>query len=195
MAPPKRPLTPEEQRLWGLVTGDVEPLPDDKRKPPARKPKAKPKTAAPAPKQKAEKPKRPVAAAPKPAPQPQPAQPGKTPGLDRRNAQRLRRGQMKIDARLDLHGMTQAEAHGSLNRFLADSAAAGRRCVLVITGKGSRPRDDDLPIPARTGVLRDAVPRWLAEPGNRALIVATHTAAAQHGGGGALYVLLRRKRS
>ena len=194
MAPPKRPLTPEEQRLWGLVTGDVEPLPDDKRKPPARKPKAKPKTAAPAPKQKAEKPKRPVAAAPKPAPRPQPAQPGKTPGLDRRNAQRLRRGQMKIDARLDLHGMTQAEAHGSLNRFLADSAAAGRRCVLVITGKGSRPRDDDLPIPARTGVLRDAVPRWLNMPALRPKILSFSYAQKKDGGDGALYILLRRMR-
>ncbi len=193
MAPPKRPLTPEEKRLWGLVTGDVEPLPEKDRAPPVKTRKATPK--AETPKKKAEKLKKSAKPPSKPAVQPQPAQPGKTPGLDRRNAERLRRGRMKIDARLDLHGMTQAEAHGSLNRFLADSAAAGRRCVLVITGKGSRPRDDDLPIPARTGVLRDAVPRWLAEPANRPLIVATQPAAPQHGGSGALYVLLRRKRS
>ena len=115
-------------------------------------------------------------------------------GLDRRNAERLRRGQKTIEGRLDLHGMTQAEAHRALNRFLAESAATGKRCVLVITGKGSTQRGGDSVIPERAGVLRDAVPGWLAEARNRALIVATHPAAPQHGGTGALYVLLRRQR-
>ena len=101
-------------------------------------------------------------------------------GLDRRSAQRLRRGQMPIEARLDLHGMTQAEAHDALARFLARSQTAGLRAVLVITGK--------------SGVLYGAVPRWLEEGGNHSRILASTRAQAQHGGAGALYLLLRRRR-
>lgn len=101
-------------------------------------------------------------------------------GLDRRSAQRLKRGQMPIEARLDLHGMTQVEAHHALDRFIAQSHAAGRRAVLVITGK--------------SGVLYGAVPRWLEDSENRARILAASRAQAQHGGAGALYLLLRRKR-
>lgn len=101
-------------------------------------------------------------------------------GIDRRSAQRLRRGQMPIEARLDLHGMTQAEAHDALARFVARGYAAGMRVVLVITGK--------------SGVLYSAVPRWLEEGDNRARILASTRAQAQHGGAGALYLLLRRQR-
>ncbi len=105
-------------------------------------------------------------------------------GLDRRSAQRLKRGQAPIEARLDLHGMTQDEAHGALRRFIARMHAEGRRTVLVITGKGT----------PGGGVLRQGVPRWLAEPGCRALVLAIEEAQARHGGAGALYVLLRRRR-
>jgi DNA-nicking Smr family endonuclease len=100
--------------------------------------------------------------------------------LDRRTAQRLKRGQTPIEARLDLHGMTQVEAHEALARFIARSHASGLRAVIVITGK--------------SGVLRSAVPRWLEEGENRARIVGSSRAQAQHGGEGALYVLLRRQR-
>ena len=106
-------------------------------------------------------------------------------GLDRRSAQRLRRGRMRIEARLDLHGMTQDEAHGALLRFIAQASVDGLRAVLVITGKGSRDAE---------GVLRRAAPRWLAEPACRALVLALEEAQPKHGGGGALYVLLRRRR-
>jgi len=106
-------------------------------------------------------------------------------GLDRRSAERLRRGEMEIAARLDLHGMTQEEAHRALIRFLEGSYEAGRRAVLVITGKGR---------PDAEGVLRRAVPRWLAEPRCRAVVLASSPARPRHGGEGALYVLLRRKR-
>ncbi len=106
-------------------------------------------------------------------------------GLDRRSAQRLKRGQMPIEARLDLHGMTQAEAHRTLHRFIAASAEAGRRNLLVITGKGSG---------AEGGVLRAAVPRWLVEGENRARVLAFTPAQPRHGGAGALYLLLRRRR-
>jgi len=100
--------------------------------------------------------------------------------LDRRTAQRLKRSQIPIEARLDLHGMTQIEAHAALARFIARSHASGLRAVIVITGK--------------SGVLHGAVPRWLEEGENRARIIGSSRAQAQHGGEGALYLLLRRQR-
>jgi DNA-nicking Smr family endonuclease len=91
---------------------------------------------------------------------------------------------MPIEARLDLHGLTQAEAHHALSRFIAGSRAVGRRCVLVITGHGR----------FSGGVLKQAVPRWLHEAEMRPHILAISPAQPQHGGAGALYVLLRRFR-
>jgi len=116
-----------------------------------------------------------------------PLEVGRATGVDKRTAQRLRRGQLDIEARLDLHGLTQTEAHRALNGFLADAQAAGKRCVIVITGKGRR---DD----ADSGVLRRAVPHWLDQPPNRARIIAVRHAQPRHGGDGALYVLLRKAR-
>ncbi len=134
---------------------------------------------------------RPVAAAPPrsapSAPVEPPLEPGRTAGVDKRTAQRLRRGQLAIEARLDLHGLTQAEAHRALNGFLADAQATGKRCVIVITGKGRR---DD----AEGGVLRRAVPHWLNQPPNRGRIIAVRHAQPRDGGAGALYVLLRKAR-
>ena len=117
-------------------------------------------------------------------------------GLDRRNAQRLRRGQMPIDARLDLHGMTREAAHGALIGFLRGGAERGHRCVLVITGKGApRGGDDAGFMPNRSaGILRAEVPRWLGEAALKPQVVAWTPATAKHGGSGALYILLRRKR-
>ena len=108
-------------------------------------------------------------------------------GIDRASFDRLRRGQLPIEARLDLHGLTQAEAHRELTRFITTSDASGKRLVLVITGKG-RPGSEGM------GVLRQAVPRWLNEPGLRGRILALTPAQPRDGGAGALYVLLRRKR-
>ena len=105
-------------------------------------------------------------------------------GLDRRTWLRLKRGQVAIEQTLDLHGRTQDEAHRALARFLAAAQAAGCRCVLVVTGKGVE----------SGGTLRHMVPRWLNESANREHIVAFCPAQARHGGGGALYVLLRRRR-
>jgi DNA-nicking Smr family endonuclease len=112
------------------------------------------------------------------------------PGLDRRQALRLRRGQVSIEARLDLHGMTQAQAHHALASFLARSHAAGKRVVLIVTGKGTRQGADGSP----TGVLRRTVPRWLGEPALRQLVLAAASALPRDGGEGALYLLLRRTR-
>ena len=118
------------------------------------------------------------------------------PTVDRRQARRIASGSTVIEARLDLHGLTQAAAHGRLISFLQGSAARGLKTVLVITGKGA-PRERH---PGRGGerddhgVLRRAVPRWLAEPPLRALVISFQTAAPRHGGEGALYVLIRRGR-
>lgn len=106
-------------------------------------------------------------------------------GIDRANAERLKRGKREIEARLDLHGMTQAEAHRALAAFIRASRADGKRCVLVITGRGS----------ASGGVLKSAVPRWLDEPELRPHLLAIATAQPRDGGRGALYVMLRRTRA
>lgn len=106
-------------------------------------------------------------------------------GIDRRSAQRLKRGEMAIEGRLDLHGLTQEEAHRALQRFVLAASEAGKRLLLVITGKGSG---------GTGGVLRAAVPRWLAEGDVAGRVLAATPAQPRHGGAGALYVLLRRRR-
>ncbi|MCB9988085.1 MAG: Smr/MutS family protein [Rhodospirillales bacterium] len=108
------------------------------------------------------------------------------PGLDRRSEERLRRGKMAIDVRLDLHGMKQDEAHAALDRFVMASYAQGQRCLLVITGKGRSQGSE--------GVLRRRVPQWLSMAPFSEIVLRVIPARPQHGGEGALYVLLRRKR-
>jgi DNA-nicking Smr family endonuclease len=119
-------------------------------------------------------------------PEEPPLSPGAAPGLDKRTAQRLRRGRLPIEGRIDLHGMTQAEAQANLVRFITAQAAKGRRCVLVITGKGLRG--------AGVGVLRAELPRWLNEPALRPLVLSFTPAQPRDGGGGAFYVYLRKAR-
>lgn len=114
--------------------------------------------------------------------------PGVAGGIDKRTLAKLRRGQIAPEARIDLHNMTQSEAYAALGGFLASAQGAGKRCVLVITGKGYRSE-------GAVGVLRTNVPHWLNQPANRARILAFSHAAAGDGGEGALYVLLRRRRS
>ncbi|HYM33571.1 MAG TPA: Smr/MutS family protein [Candidatus Cybelea sp.] len=189
-APPPKHLPPEEIELWRHAMRDTKPL---QRPPVAPSIVPPPAAAKPRPKDK-----------PAPAPAIAPATPppalpasrrARIAGLDQGSADRLRRGKFVIDARLDLHGLTQDAAHDALRRFIADSAAAERRCVLVITGKGAAKREADSGfMPERSGVLRGAVPRWLAEPEMRVRILAVHPATVRHGGDGALYVLLKRRR-
>jgi DNA-nicking Smr family endonuclease len=118
--------------------------------------------------------------------------------LDWRRARRLAAGRAEIEARLDLHGMRQSEAHVALRAFLVACHAKGLRTVLVITGKGGAP-DDDPSTHAVVwsgrdrGILKRSVPRWLAEPELRAFVVGYTTAHPRHGGEGALYLLLRRR--
>jgi DNA-nicking Smr family endonuclease len=109
--------------------------------------------------------------------------------IDIRSVERLKRGRMAIDGRIDLHGMTQAEAHSALQGFVASAVAGGRRCVLVITGRGAWGEER-----ATRGVLRRMVPRWLNEPQIRPHVLAFTEAHPKDGGAGALYLLLRRRR-
>ena len=144
----------------------------------------------------------PVASPPAPPPPPPPpAGPahlsehahGAAPGIDRRTQLRLKRGQLPIEARLDLHGMSRERAHVGLNGFLARQVALGRRCVLVITGKG-RPTPERGSEEREVGVIRRALPGWLGDHPNKERVLAFAPAMPQDGGTGAWYVLLRRRR-
>jgi DNA-nicking Smr family endonuclease len=122
---------------------------------------------------------------PKKAPDPGVA-PGRLHNVDRRTADRLKRGRLEIEGRIDLHGMTRAAAQDALTNFVVSAAERGQRCVLVITGKGT--------FSGGPGVLKQEVPKWLNMSPLRERIVAVNEAQPKHGGGGALYVLLKRKR-
>jgi DNA-nicking Smr family endonuclease len=105
---------------------------------------------------------------------------------------KMTRGKLQPEARIDLHGMTLAEAHPELIRFVLNAQSAGLRLVLVITGKGKL-RDDPGPIPQRVGALRHQVPHWLHLPPLGQAVLQVTEAHLKHGGGGAYYVYLRRR--
>lgn len=122
-------------------------------------------------------------------------------GLDGSTAEKLKRGKVIPEAVLDLHGLTQAQAHARLNSFMRSSAELGRRCVLVVTGKGAPRINKDeaekgfvMPARSKSGILRVMVPRWLGEGDGQVLVAGTQTAHQRHGGDGALYVYLRRRK-
>ena len=120
-------------------------------------------------------------------------------GLDGSTAERLKRGKVEPDATVDLHGMTQAQAHARLVAFVRRGFEHGYRCLLVVTGKGApRPSRDEarfvMTERSSAGVLQLMVPRWLEEDALRSLVVGVQSAHRRHGGAGAFYVYLRRKR-
>lgn len=187
----RRTLSGDERELWHIVTRSIAPLHGRARKdvaataaenpepaPPKTKIKAKAKTVGTAP---APTPHAPVA---KPSP---PLAP-----LDRRLTRRVARGNAALDARLDLHGMTQEQAHYALLRFIRAAQADGAKVVLIITGKGLRGRSSDGG--GERGVLRRLVPHWLGLAEFRSYIIGFEAAHVTHGGEGALYVRLRRVR-
>jgi len=185
----KRKISRDEETLWRQVTDGIEPLAPGAA-PPDAESKSDDAVVKKARSTKNKDKAEPAKSAPPPAP-PSAAKahpeltPGKSAGLDKRNAQRLKRGQLRPEARVDLHGMIQSEAHAALNDFIAESHMAGLRNVLVITGKGSV---------REGGVLRRMVPRWLNQPPLRGMVVAIEQATPRDGGGGAYYLLLRRRR-
>jgi DNA-nicking Smr family endonuclease len=185
-APPlgrrKRGLSEEDRALWETVAKHVKPL---RKKPRPAKPHPPMSAPEPAIARPASAP-RPVAPVPAPKP-PKPSMPPLVP-LGRRERARLSRGRDEIDARLDLHGMTQSRAHQALHLFLQRAHSDGLTFVLVITGKGTMGGDPE------RGVLRRQVPHWLSLPEFRSFIVGFEEAHIGHGGAGALYVRIRRTR-
>lgn len=196
----RRDLSPEDRELWRRVTEDVAPLRRPARKMPV--PKEPGETLPPEPpaaarsQDGAPKPPR-MPAAPPPAPKaataikPPEREPA-LPALERKLARRIGRGTRAVDATIDLHGLTQQEAHHRLLAFLKGARAAGHRLVLVVTGKGEAEPRADWWAEGNRGVLRRAVPDWLATPAFRPLVVGYERAHQHRGGEGAIYVQLRR---
>ena len=124
-----------------------------------------------------------------------PKEPPPSAGIDRRTEEKLRQGKLPIEGRLDLHGHTQAQAHNELIQFIERGFEQGQRCLLVITGKGSGGESEEGSwFESETGVLRREVPRWLTEGPLTGKVIAFTQAQPKHGGEGALYVYLRRKK-
>ncbi len=202
--PRRRNLSDDERALWQRVartarrlrpSPDPEadtrrgPVPDPEAPPPV--PRAKP-TAAP-----------PIPTAAKPRP-PISYDLAETPGealarmpvaMDRKTHTRMMRGKLEPEARIDLHGMTLAQAHPALISFILGASARGMRLVLVITGKGrTAPDDYAAPMPRRAGALKHEVPLWLRSGPMRTAVLEIREAHRSHGGTGAYYVYLRRRR-
>jgi len=180
----RRPLTEEERALWRGVARSITPML-----------RTRPLTATTAETDFAPPEGKPSAASGRPAAPSNPPlskQPPPLAPLGRRVKQRVARGHDPIDARLDLHGYTQAEAHAALLRFLRRAQAENRKTVLVVTGKGNT--RDIRGSGAERGVLKRAVPQWLTLPEFRSLVLGFDDAYSEHGGQGALYLRLRRAR-
>jgi DNA-nicking Smr family endonuclease len=179
----KRALSEEERALWERVAKEIKPL---RRKPRSAKTEA---ASAEAETTAAAKPETPPKSLP-PAKIPRATKPIAPPlaPLGRRERAQLSRGRKEIDARLDLHGMTQTRAHRALFGFLQRAHRDGLTFVLVITGKGRAGADPE------RGVLRRQVPHWLSLPEFRSLVVGFEEAHIGHGGEGALYVRIRRSK-
>jgi DNA-nicking Smr family endonuclease len=173
----KRVLSDDERVLWSTVVKSIKPRqgvslpPEESGVEPAKPARSAPRgtTALPPP-------ARPVA----------PPPPQLT-ALSRRKRGRVARGKEAIDGRLDLHGLTQSEAHAALLRFLRTAAARSARLVLVITGKGGSDGE--------RGVLRRQLPQWLALPEFRTFVIGFEQASTRHGGEGAWYISVRRSRA
>jgi DNA-nicking Smr family endonuclease len=162
-----RILTADEARLWRTAMKNVtpyKPLPPLDELPPPPEPAG-------------------FSAPPDPQPLPAPARVRRPNGVDGQTLKQLSRGERKVEAVIDLHGMTLQAAHGALRRFVELQAGAGRRCLLVITGKGG---------PDRPGRLKQEVPLWLEAW--KPPVLAVTAAQPKDGGAGALYVLLQRRR-
>jgi DNA-nicking Smr family endonuclease len=172
----KRPLRPEEMRLWAAVLrtvrparGRVIPLPPEEPAPPPTG------DAAAAPLIRALSPVRPAQPRPKPRWEADPIEPNRQ--------RRISRERDPIEARIDLHGLDQFSAEDRLFAFLFRAQDLGLRAVLVITGKGTR----------GDGIIRRRAPEWLADPRLREVVAGVSPAHRRHGGEGALYVVLKRR--
>lgn len=178
----RRDLNPEDMKIWRYVTRNVHPLKDFSPRHPAEDqtsddppPRAHnpPAAVSDSSKQVAARALQPLAL-------------GSMVDMDRRTAQRFKGGEMAVDGRIDLHGLSLDQAHGALTAFMRGAYARGARCVVVVTGKG---KGDSV------GKIRKEMPHWLNQAPLRSMIVAVTEARPGQGGTGALYVLLKRKRA
>ncbi len=210
----RRPLITEEDRaLWERIATSLTPLPGMRARIAARESTPPPEATArggrgnvpahpPAPPQPKERRQhladRAAALAPHPHRGNSTGAPPAIAPFDRKRSRRIATGRMPIEARLDLHGLRQAEAHGRLRSFLASCSARGMSTVLVVTGKGTPRSDEDDGAPwwaagEQRGVLRRSLPHWLDDPEIRIFVASYTTAATRHGGEGAVYIHLRRR--
>ncbi|MBY0510703.1 MAG: Smr/MutS family protein [Rhodospirillaceae bacterium] len=176
----RRDLSLDDLKIWRHVARSVNPLPGFRHPTPededmAEEPRREKVSEAPF----LETPQR---APVRPAP---PLALGATADMDRRTARRFQRGDMAVNGRIDLHGLTLDQAHGALTAFIRGAHARGARCVVVVTGKGKG---------GSIGKIRNETPYWLNQAPLRPLILAVSEARHRDGGAGALYVLLKRKR-
>ena len=170
----RRDLSPEDAQLWRYVTRNVNPYHGARH--PTVEPEPAPEPSPPVLHRSRETPA-------SPAPQ-KALSVGNVVDMDRRTARRLKRGELPVDGRIDLHGMTLDQAHGALTGFLRGAYNRGARCVVVVTGKGGE----------GTGKIRRETPYWLNQAALRPLVLAVTEARTHDGGTGAFYVLLKRKR-
>lgn len=185
MSKSRRDLSAADQHLWRYVTRNV------KAYRPAAQPietpavpvVRKPNRPSPVNTTKHGTPVRPSVALSKP----NPVTAGAMPNIDRRTGTKLKRGQLPVDGRIDLHGLTLDQAHAGLTAFLKGAYNRQARCVLVVTGKGR--------MGERTGKIRGELSHWLNQPALRPLVLAFTEAQIRDGGAGAFYVLLKRNRS
>ncbi|MSO72126.1 MAG: DNA mismatch repair protein MutS [Rhodospirillaceae bacterium] len=179
----RRELSPDDAKIWRYVTRSVEPLKGMMARHPAldQAETDPPASSRVSPALRSQMPPRPSRI---PIP-PTPLTLGTTADIDRRTAQRLKRGDMAVDGRIDLHGLNLDQAHDALAVYIRSAYARGARCLVVVTGKGKG---------ESIGKIRNETPHWLNQAPLRSLILAVASARPRDGGEGALYVLLKRKR-
>jgi len=197
----KRTITADEAELWQHATRSTEPVKVKPRVasaqvsselPPVVKPPPSPSRASATPARAEPKPRAPVVS------KVGKASPAPLADFDRRKARQISSGKVEVEARIDLHGLRQRDAHVRLRAFLVEAHARGLKTVLVITGKGGEEPADrlgDLAGERQRGVLRRNVPHWLGEPELRAIVLSFTQAGVRHGGAGAIYVQLRKGRT
>lgn len=183
----KGELSPEDRELWGKVTKTLTPLHPDRARQ-LDEELAKAIDTVPLATAKTSKTATAIKAPPAAR---QPTTPFPLHQLEHRHRRKIVRGVTAIDARIDLHGLTQRQAHDRLRGFLHQAQARQHKVVLVITGKGGGPERAYMD---ERGILRRMVPQWLSMPDLRPLVIGYEEAHASHGGHGALYVRIRRKR-
>ena len=197
----QRKLSREDREVWERVTSSLKPLRADKpaavRPDPPKRPPVPAVPASPPPMfqipRSMPKPGKPTTRIDL-APDPMQSLAAQPPRIDSKTHQRLSRGKLAPEGRIDLHGMTAERAHSALRAFIMGAHGQGKRLVLVITGKGQGAGEDPFALSARRGVLRNAVPQWLMQPPLAPLVLQIAPAHRRHGGSGAYYVYLRRQR-